>query len=385
MSALPASVRMKTDALDAAGNTTAAIGKGFAIGSACLTSLALFGAFVTRVQNKSLVEGAGGAPTYKAGPLNVGVDILQPITFASLIVGAMIPYWFSALTMKSVGLAAMEMVNVRTGGLVHGRNSTPSCVPMAAMDPFRPGPAGSAVGAIVYLFRCASNCFSLRSAGGGPAVPRDPGPAGGHPGPRQARPRVLHQDFHGRVPAGDDPSGCPGYLFPHRVRHSVWCQLRVRPDCGLHRVFRAGEGRAVVGPVALLFRMPALCEEVSVCMAAHTHRKVLTCCPCLCTACVLCLVQLAISMSNTGGAWDNAKKYVERGSLTFKVDGVDVVQRKGRCVGVGSTHICTECPSTCGRLCGFEGCLTLCSLPFLLACAATRTRPPWWATLWVTR
>ena len=99
MASLPASVREKTDALDAAGNTTAAIGKGFAIGSACLTSLSLFGAFVTRVQNK----GAGG-------PLARGVDILQPITFASLIMGAMIPYWFSALTMKSVGSAAMEMV-----------------------------------------------------------------------------------------------------------------------------------------------------------------------------------------------------------------------------------------------------------------------------------
>jgi H(+)-translocating pyrophosphatase len=99
MSGLPASVREKTDALDAAGNTTAAIGKGFAIGSACLTSLALFGAFVTRVQNKG-----------RNGPLDTGVDILQPITFASLIMGAMIPYWFSAMTMKSVGLAAKEMV-----------------------------------------------------------------------------------------------------------------------------------------------------------------------------------------------------------------------------------------------------------------------------------
>ena len=64
----------------------------FAIGSAALVSLALFGAFVTRTH----IE---------------GVDILKPITFAGLVVGAMLPYWFSAMTMKSVGKAAQKMVN----------------------------------------------------------------------------------------------------------------------------------------------------------------------------------------------------------------------------------------------------------------------------------
>lgn len=87
-------VRERTDALDAAGNTTAAIGKGFAIGSAALVSLALFGAFVTRARIVAR-----------------GVDLLQPIAFAGLMVGAMLPYWFSAMTMKSVGKAAREMVN----------------------------------------------------------------------------------------------------------------------------------------------------------------------------------------------------------------------------------------------------------------------------------
>jgi Na+/H+-translocating membrane pyrophosphatase len=91
MSELPKSVRDKTDALDAAGNTTAAIGKGFAIGSACLVSFALFGAFVTRVHTDS-------------------VNILKPIILSALLVGAMIPYLFSALTMKSVGKAASKMV-----------------------------------------------------------------------------------------------------------------------------------------------------------------------------------------------------------------------------------------------------------------------------------
>jgi inorganic pyrophosphatase len=84
MSGLEEEVRRKTDKLDAAGNTTAAIGKGFAIGSACLVGLALFGAFVTRTEVAI-------------------VNILQPLEFSGLLVGAMLPYAFSALTMKAVG------------------------------------------------------------------------------------------------------------------------------------------------------------------------------------------------------------------------------------------------------------------------------------------
>jgi inorganic pyrophosphatase len=91
MSGMSHAVRDITDALDAAGNTTAAIGKGFAIGSAALVSLALFGAYVTTV----------GLTT---------VNILNPYIFAGLLVGAMLPYWFSAMTMKSVGIAALAMV-----------------------------------------------------------------------------------------------------------------------------------------------------------------------------------------------------------------------------------------------------------------------------------
>jgi len=93
MAEMDKGVRDRTDALDAAGNTTAAIGKGFAIGSAALVSLALFGAFVTIV-----------------GLDAQGVNLLKPFEFAGLLVGAMLPYWFSAMTMKSVGLAANGMV-----------------------------------------------------------------------------------------------------------------------------------------------------------------------------------------------------------------------------------------------------------------------------------
>jgi len=109
MSELPHEVREITDALDAAGNTTAAVGKGFAIGSACLVSLALFGAFITRSK------------------LTV-VNILEPIQISCLIVGAMIPYAFSALTMKSVGLAAAEMCDQIKIQIQKGDKNPTECI-----------------------------------------------------------------------------------------------------------------------------------------------------------------------------------------------------------------------------------------------------------------
>jgi inorganic pyrophosphatase len=103
MAELPPEVREKTDALDAAGNTTAAIGKGFAIGSAALVSLALFAAFITRIRAKQTLIGGEDAEL-------LTVDILNPLTFAFLVVGACMPYYFSGLTMRSVGDAAMDMI-----------------------------------------------------------------------------------------------------------------------------------------------------------------------------------------------------------------------------------------------------------------------------------
>ena len=91
MCELPEEVRERTDILDSVGNTTAAIGKGFAIASAALTALALFAAYVT-------MTGIDGINIFKA-------DVL-----ATLFVGAMVPVVFSALAMNSVGKAAMEMV-----------------------------------------------------------------------------------------------------------------------------------------------------------------------------------------------------------------------------------------------------------------------------------
>ncbi|MBB2149353.1 sodium-translocating pyrophosphatase [Pedobacter gandavensis] len=91
MSQLPPKVRERTDNLDAVGNTTAATGKGFAIASAALTSLALFAAFV----------GVAGIDA---------IDIYKAPVLAALFVGAMIPFIFSALCIAAVGKAAMEMV-----------------------------------------------------------------------------------------------------------------------------------------------------------------------------------------------------------------------------------------------------------------------------------
>ena len=91
MAELPKEVRERTDKLDAVGNTTAAIGKGFAIASAALTALALFAAFMETANVKA-------------------IDVSQPKIMAGLLVGGMLPFVFSALSMNAVGRAAMAMI-----------------------------------------------------------------------------------------------------------------------------------------------------------------------------------------------------------------------------------------------------------------------------------
>merc|ERR1712166_522594 len=101
---IPDSVRATTDALDALGNTTAATGKGFAIGSAVLTSLSLLNAFESRVTDSSQVAFAS---------LNTSVS--DSIVLAGIVFGAMLPFLFGALTMISVGLSAQDLMgNVRS-------------------------------------------------------------------------------------------------------------------------------------------------------------------------------------------------------------------------------------------------------------------------------
>jgi len=193
MAELDPAVREITDALDAAGNTTAAIGKGFAIGSACLVGLALFGAFVTR-SGLGLQE----------------VSILSPMIFASLLFGAMIPYWFSAMTMKSVGEAANEMV-------------------MEVKRQFD----------------------------------ENPGLLTGEKG------------------AKADHQKCIAISTAASLREMIWPGVLVMSTPLLFGAFLGSA--AVAG---------------------------------LLSGAIVSSVQMAISQSNTGGAWDNAKKYVEKGCVT---------------------------------------------------------------------
>ena len=97
MSGLPAEVRKRTDALDSLGNTTAATGKGFAIGSAALTALALVASYVDKI--KSIKPDA-----------DLSFDIVNPVVLIGLFIGGCLPFVFAALTMDSVGKAAQSVV-----------------------------------------------------------------------------------------------------------------------------------------------------------------------------------------------------------------------------------------------------------------------------------
>merc|ERR1711897_36305 len=95
MAGLGPEVRAKTDSLDALGNTTAAMGKGFAVGSAVLTALSLLAAFKLEATHHK----------------NLEFEIWDPILLAGTLLGAMLPFFFAALTMMSVGKAAAEMID----------------------------------------------------------------------------------------------------------------------------------------------------------------------------------------------------------------------------------------------------------------------------------
>lgn len=196
MSGLPKEVRHKTDALDAAGNTTAAVGKGFAIGSAALVSLALYSAFVIRIRQ---AESTGTEIA------TVDVKILEPLTISFLLIGAMLPYWFSALTMKSVGEAAMEMVH------------------------------------------------------------------------------EVERQYN----------ACPDLLNENTTLRPDYDKcVAISTDSAL---------KEMIAPGALVMLSPLITGTFFGVNAVYG----------LLTGAVLSAVQLAISMSNTGGAWDNAKKYIE--------------------------------------------------------------------------
>lgn len=201
MARMDHSVRDTTDVLDAAGNTTAAIGKGFAIGSAALVSLALFGAFVTS--------------STAFDSKNPQVNLLNPIEFAGLLFGAMIPYAFSAMTMKSVGKAALAMVE------------------------------------------------------------------------------EVRRQFR------EDAGILTGESRPNYRR----C-IQVSTDASLSEM---------IAPGALVIFTPIL---VGFLLGPRCLAGVLA-------GALVSSVQLAISASNTGGAWDNAKKYIEKGNIEGHPKGSD--------------------------------------------------------------
>lgn len=228
MSNLVDEIRERTDALDAAGNTTAAIGKGFAIGSACLVALALFGAFVTRVANtiSSMPDAENAAEqamdSYK-------VNILEPFTFAGLLIGAMLPYWFSAMTMKAVGDAAQEMLEEIRRQFV-----------LMAADPSLPA----------------------------------------------------------------DHTTC----------------ISISTNASLKKM---------IAPGILVIVSPLLAGSLFGYQATNG----------ILAGCIVSGIQIAFSASNSGGAWDNAKKFVEAGKLTIK--GVQV--KKG-----DDAHAAAVCGDTVG-------------------------------------
>ena len=198
-------IREVTDALDAAGNTTAAIGKGFAIGSAAFVSLALYGAFITRVQI----------------PL---VNVLDSRVMPGLMIGAMLPYWFSAMTMKSVGIAAMDMVN------------------------------------------------------------------------------EIRRQFQ-------DPKVADGSKEPDYAA----C-VAIATQAALHQM---------VAPACLVLFTPIV---IGVLFGKYTLAGLLP-------GALVSGVQMAISSSNTGGAWDNAKKYIEKGGLRDKTKGKGSPQHAAAVIG----------------------------------------------------
>jgi len=145
MSGLPEEVRERTDALDSLGNTTAATGKGFAIGSAALTALALIVSYTDKIQ--------------EIDPSVLNLSITNPATLIGLFVGAMLPFLFSAMTMQAVGRAAqMIVVEVRRQfreikGLLDGQADADyeTCVDICTKASLREMVAPAALGVLAPI------------------------------------------------------------------------------------------------------------------------------------------------------------------------------------------------------------------------------------------
>jgi len=257
MSELHGKIRACTDELDAAGNTTAAIGKGFAIGSATLVGLALFGAFITR-----------------SGLTEEQTSILSPMVFSCLLLGAMIPYWFTAMTMKSVGVAANAMVKE-----VSRQFSIADC-----KFENREKVRGAVTKEIEkYVKLCARDDSSQDFT-------------------HKALEEHLKLIETNQEPEDwnieDHPDGSVSINL-------IMAKLALPMNAECISISTDASLREMVPPAALVMGAPLV---VGTLFGTDAVAGLLA--GAICSS-----VQLAISASNSGGAWDNAKKYVEKGEV----------------------------------------------------------------------
>lgn len=266
MSEVDQKVRDCTDELDAAGNTTAAIGKGFAIGSATLVGLALFGAFITR-----------------AGLTEEETSILSPMVFSCLLLGAMIPYWFTAMTMKSVGVAANAMVKEVSRQFA------------SADKQFVGGRSGltvEKVKAALAEYRADCNEFAM----GRTITEEDV--------THKAMVENLGLIQNGREPAEQNwniQENGDGKVYVNLIMAKL--ALPMNAEC--ISISTAASLSEMVPPALLVMGSPLV---VGTLLGTDAVAGLLA--GAICSS-----VQLAISASNSGGAWDNAKKYVEKGEV----------------------------------------------------------------------
>ena len=265
MAGLGASVRERTDALDAAGNTTAAIGKGFAIGSAALTSLALFSAFLVRSEVESL-------------------NMLEPAVITMLMVGAMLPFIFTAMTLKAVGKAAMEMIKEvrRQFDTIPGLRPSFQLTEqsLAAL-----GAAGDSLkGMLGQVFPTEPELLAAVREAGGANPPTDEA--------------VAQSANLGIVPGKPDYRTC----------------VDISTKASLREMMLPG-AQVILTPIVVgyLFGPKALAAMLIGSLVAG--------------------VVLAISSANAGGAWDNAKKYIEAGALGGKGSDTHAAAVVGDTVG----------------------------------------------------
>ncbi|HEX7927257.1 MAG TPA: V-type H(+)-translocating pyrophosphatase [bacterium] len=259
MSGLGEAVRKRTDALDAAGNTTAAIGKGFAIGSAALTALALFSAFLVRSNVETL-------------------NLLKPTVISFLFVGALLPFVFTAMTMKSVGKAALDMIKevrrqfATIPGLRESYQLTEASIAKLAAD-------GITKDRITRLRSLVGKMYPTHAALA-----------------EAARKTVAGR---GMVPVPDDQVIKYANLGVEPGKPDYATCVDISTRASLREMILPG-AQVILTPIVVgyLFGAEALAGMLAGSMAAG--------------------VVLAISSANSGGGWDNAKKYIEAGNLGGK-------------------------------------------------------------------